>query len=1358
MSTAEQPTFGPSSDTWTAAIHNSESDFSPLGTGLVVDDRRILTCAHVVVPGGKRRDPLWVAFPKAPGAWSVRRQVMDIIYREPLNVADVAILVLNDVVPMGVTAAPLRCPVPEDLVDRPWWAFGFASGDPLGNSAYGTVGAHLGYGWIRLDIASRYVVEQGFSGSGLWSPDYAAVVGLVGQANLQGSNRGDGRGLTLHQVNLLLPDENLQVLAQWSVQAAGEMALSAWGWTLEADPEAGRHWRPRARGVSVDSERGFRFRGRTAALQAVVTWLDRVNPDQRVLVVTGSPGVGKSAVLGRVVTTADPGIRAALPADDQALRASEGSVACAVHAKGKTALDVAVEISRAASTALPAQPRDLAPALRKTLMDRQCRRFNVIIDALDEATSLDQARTIVSDIILPIVETCADTGAQLVVGTRRRDDGGDLLTLFSSAAAMVDLDSDEYFRDEDIISYALASLQLAGEERQANPYADSRVAEPVARRIGELAERNFLIAGLVARTHGLYDDQPVRPAELGLVPPTVTSAIENYLVRLPGVGQVSAKMLLTALAFAEAPGLPLRLWQLAAAAIDAPVTEYDLAYFARSSAANFLIESTASGNVRTFRLFHQALNDALLAMRNDVIPRQEDERAITERFVNHGREQGWSAAEPYLLRSLPMHADHAGMIDDLLLDDDYLLNADLRRLIPLAGNTASVDGRAVARFLRMTPEAIPAAASMRAALFSITAALEGLGRDFVNGSMVPYRARWASVSPRTELAVLVGHVGAVLAVCAVTVGKQVLLASAGNDRSVRIWDPATGEELRRLAGNAGAVLDVCAVSIDGREMLASAGDDRSVRIWDPATGQQLRQLDGHASRVNGVCAVSIDGHEMLASAGNDRSVRIWDPATGEELRRLAGNAGAVLDVCAVSIDGREMLASAGDDRSVRIWDPATGQQLRQLDGHANWVRSVCMVMVGKQVLLASASSDASVRIWDPATGQQLRQLDGHARTVSDVCTVSAGERFLVASVNGDASVRIWDPATGQQLRQLDGHTGAVYGACALTVDERPLLASASNDTTVRIWDPAPEQRLGHDGGHTSAVLSVCAVTVGKQVLLASASNDTSVRIWDPATGRQLRQLDGHASRVNGVCAVSIDGHEMLASASNDTSVRIWDPATGRQLRQLDGHASRVNGVCAVTVGKQVLLASASNDTSVRIWDPATGRQLRQLRGHASRVNGVCAVSIDGHEMLASASNDTSVRIWDPATGQQLRQLRGHASRVNGVCAVSIDGHEMLASASNDNSVRIWDPGTGRQVRQLRGHRGKVYDVCATTVDGQIFLASAGLDRTVRLWGLDSGSCLLSISVHLMPLAIGQVSDLIVVGLRSGLLCINMSNV
>ena len=574
----------PPADSWVAAVHASEDDAEPIGTAVVIDASRVLTCAHVVASeDGTAREPLWVSFPKTD-RWPRRRvAAVTVAYSPPVR--DLAVLVLAEPVPAGVEAAPLRFPRPADLAGRAWWAFGFPGRDPVGDAADGVVGAALALGWVRLDSQSSHLARPGFSGGGLWSPDYQAVVGVVGKAH------GEGRAVTLHQADLCFPHHQLAALAGWSAEAAGEVALQQWGWTLARDPEGVRHWRPRARGVSIDSERGYRFRGRAAALHRIVAWLDRGEPDRRVLVVTGSPGVGKSAVLGRIVTTADTTIRAALPPGDQGVRAGVGSVGCAVHAKAKTALEVAEEIARAASARLPKDTGDLVPAIREVLDEHGGRRFNVIIDALDEAASPAQARAIIDQVALPLAETCSDAGAQVVVGTRRRDDGGNLPDRFGGALEAIDLDDPRYFAEEDLAAYALACLQLAGDERPGNPYADDALAGPVASAIAAMAGRNFLIAGLIARSRGLHDEEAADPDELGFSA-TVDSALAAYLERLSPVAGLPADRALTVLAFAEAPGLPARLWQLAIEAIDgAPVSAEDLTRFARSSAANFLVET-----------------------------------------------------------------------------------------------------------------------------------------------------------------------------------------------------------------------------------------------------------------------------------------------------------------------------------------------------------------------------------------------------------------------------------------------------------------------------------------------------------------------------------------------------------------------------------------------------------------------------------------------------------------------------------------------------------------------------------------------------------------------------------------------
>src|SRR5260370_22789845 len=237
---------------------------------------------------------------------------------------------------------------------------------------------------------------------------------------------------------------------------------------------------------------------------------------------------------------------------------------------------------------------------------------------------------------------------------------------------------------------------------------------------------------------------------------TVGSALAAYLEPITPAAALSTTQALTALAFAEAPGLPAQLWRVAIEALyGVQVSDTELSRFARSSAANFLVESGTAGTSKVFRLFHQALNDSLLSTRSHLARRGDDEHAIARAFIARRRGNAWENAPEYLLRSLPGHAATAGLIDDLLFDDTYLLYTDLQRLMLAADLAVSPESGSRIQLLGLTPEAAVAGSSERAAVFSGTPPFENLRGGYQGtASKAPYLARGARNQPKGGRAVL----------------------------------------------------------------------------------------------------------------------------------------------------------------------------------------------------------------------------------------------------------------------------------------------------------------------------------------------------------------------------------------------------------------------------------------------------------------------------------------------------------------------------------------------------------------------------------------------------------------------------
>ena len=141
-----------------------------------------------------------------------------------------------------------------------------------------------------------------------------------------------------------------------------------------------------------------------------------------------------------------------------------------------------------------------------------------------------------------------------------------------------------------------------------------------------------------------------------------------------------------------------------------------------------------------------------------------------------------------------------------------------------------------------------------------------------------------------------------------------LLASAGQDHSIRLWRTDTGGLARSWRGQSEAA-STLEMSPGGRS-LATGSTTGAVRLWSTSSSRPQRAFRAHAGRVTSVAFAR--GDRLLASAGEDGQVKLWDVRSGRQWRAFRGHSGSV-NALAFSADGRRLL-SAGEDGVIRLWN------------------------------------------------------------------------------------------------------------------------------------------------------------------------------------------------------------------------------------------------------------------------------------------------------------------------------------------------------------------------------------------------------------------------------------------------------
>ncbi|MEV7563061.1 WD40 repeat domain-containing protein [Streptomyces sp. NPDC089795] len=551
-------------------------------------------------------------------------------------------------------------------------------------------------------------------------------------------------------------------------------------------------------------------------------------------------------------------------------------------------------------------------------------------------------------------------------------------------------------------------------------------------------------------------------------------------------------------------------------------------------------------------------------------------------------------------------------------------------------------------------------------------------------------------------------------------GRRVVLTvdAVDVDRTVGVWDMATGDQLART------LAVVRTVDLDGRVLAVTAPErDREPDRWpdpapDPGEGRLWDLATGEPVDATEAAAVLADGADLpgvtTLTVVHGRAVSVG--LDGEEPRfigplALARPSGALVRTRAretAVLDGRTVALTAEADGTLRIWD---------LTDDAPRVHGMRVVDA------VGASATAPVLPPGPE-----READLWHR-ISDRGNGPSGSADpVLLTVEQDVTVVVRDRATGKPVGPpLTGHTGKVWDVATTVVDGRPVAVTASADHTLRTWDLSHARAQGNGparAGHTGTVSAVTTTVLDGTPVVVTAGADRTVRVRDLSTGRQVTApVTGIESEVTAMVASEVDGRPVIVTAGSGDTLHLLDLVGGEHLGEpVTSHHGRVLALAAATLAGRQVVVTAGSDRTAAIWDLATRRPIGEpLTGHTSRVTAVATAEPAGRPVAVTGSWDKTVRVWDLGTGRQIGEpLTGHDDWVTSVATTLVDGRPVAISRSRDRTVRRWDLATLREIGEpLTGHTDPNGPMVVTT-GGARSVVAVGQGQAVRFWDLVTG--------------------------------------
>jgi RNA polymerase sigma factor (sigma-70 family) len=613
------------------------------------------------------------------------------------------------------------------------------------------------------------------------------------------------------------------------------------------------------------------------------------------------------------------------------------------------------------------------------------------------------------------------------------------------------------------------------------------------------------------------------------------------------------------------------------------------------------------------------------------------------------------------------------------------------------------------------------------------------------------------------------HPGMVMAATYSPDGKWI--ATAGSDRTARVWNSHTGElryrftipgdasqarvafmddgkvlwvmpsryprlnQVRRYSMADGKELpSVLPATVDERRNLTGAGFDPSGHVFayvkyellssseitliDAASGKQLAQftVQGEWSME----PVLAPGGKVVACPSNpvsktDGKVRLFRAETGAEIATF--DTEAAVQATVISPDGRMVATTSAlprdKPRAASIWDATTGKLIRHLEGPVAG-RSLAFSPDGKQLAVANSGGYGPVMVFDVDSGKELRRLPSRP-SVTEIAFSPDGAKLVGSRSIGTVSV--WDVASGEPVPP-SAEPDLMFPIKFL--DAGHLLFNVNGAAVAYDW------RTGRVTERSAAPKTPANVDrlrytfAPDRKLQAEWHLHPVIRLCDYETGAEIRQLKGHTKEV-AMVRFSADGSKIF-SLGYDQTFRVWDTATGAQLRLLNVGESKIRGEFEVSPDERWLSVDLGTpgEPVLRVWDLQTGREGKPPELPSEFVHS-CAFTRDGTRLIVTGGTRARVLsskeasagwllIWDLTTQSvhTKRSVPGGAA----TSAISTDDRTLLTGGF-DGAIRLWELATGTERRAFHGHDSQVFQVVASLTGRH--LASGGADGRTFIW-------------------------------------------